>query len=50
MPLGCPLVGNELVYVISKVCGSGTKLGVNTDCGVACLASVSITSLPVKPT
>jgi len=30
MPLCCPLVGNELTYVTGKVCGSGTKTGVNT--------------------
>ena len=30
MPLCCPLVGNELAYVTSKVCDSGTKTGANT--------------------
>jgi len=24
-PLRCPLIGNEMAYVTSKVCGSGAK-------------------------
>jgi len=47
----CPLVGNELTYVASKVCGSRTKTGVNTRLPESLFDDfVYKTSLLIKPT